>query len=249
MQEMSDHNKPEVNRQSEEVDEALGEKLSKKFHTLFSLAGIRDEVFPGIRLAFFPVYAILIQFQEQILSWLGLVDVKPVVAYITLGLGAVLGSILLWAVSGYIFDPLYDLLYGDRGLWTRTPGRKLWFFSSGYDLDQFRKHARSVLANENSVYNNHKISIRKPALEKLRKGDAELYKEVKSELENSKSFRTALLPVIFLGGWFIWNKEPVPALVAVTAFVVLVELSFRARAGHSLMTYRWLATNPQATKT
>jgi hypothetical protein len=116
--------------------------MLKKFQQLFSVTGVRTEVLPGIRIAFFVVYASFVQFRHEILDALGTGDVKPVTAYIVLAIGASLGSVVLWLISGYLLDPIYDLLYGPNGFWTRKSGRPLGFFYSGYDLDHFRRRAR-----------------------------------------------------------------------------------------------------------
>lgn len=217
--------------------------MLKKLQALFSLTGIQTEILPGIKIAFFLVYAIFVQFRQELLAALGIGDIKPVAAYIVLAIGASLGSVVLWAISGYILDPLYDLFSGPGGFWTRKPGRPWGFFYSAYDLDQFRKRARERLAKEEPAYKDTKTNILDPALERLKSKNAQLHKEVQSELENSKSFRNAVLPTIFLLGWFAHTGSVAPALVSLVALIVFVELFSRGRAQHALKTYRWLVEN------
>ena len=214
--------------------------MLKKLQQLFSLTGIQTEVLPGIKISFFVVYAVFVQFRQELLAVIGIGDIKPVAAYIVLAIGASLGSVLLWAFSGYILDPLYDLLYGPGGPWTRKPGRPWGFFYSGYDLDQFRKRARDRLAKDESAYKDTKTNIHLPTLDRLKSKNSQLHKEVESELENSKAFRNAVLPVIFLLGWFAYTGSIGPALVSLVALIAFVELSFRGRAQHALKAYRWL---------
>jgi hypothetical protein len=185
--------------------------MLKKFQELFSVTGIRTKVFPGIKIAFFLVYAIFVQFRQELLAGIGIGDIKPVSAYIVLAVGASLGSIVLWAISGYIFDPLYDLLYGPDGLWTRKPGRMWGFFYSGYDLDQFRNRARTRLAKD------PKDNILDPTLAIVKSKNPQLHEEVADELENSKAFRTAILPTFFLLVWFTYLGSVAPALISLVA--------------------------------
>jgi len=217
--------------------------MLKKLQQLFGLTGIRTEILPGIKIAFFVVYAIFVQFREQVLASLGIGDVKPIAAYIVLAIAASLASVVLWAVSGYILDPIYDLFYGPGGWWTRKPGRQWGFFYSGYDLDHFRRSARERLAKENPSYKDTGISIYRPTFDRLKSKNTELYAEGQAELENSKAFRNAILPTGFLLAWFVYTGSVGPALVSFIALIALLELSFRGRAHHALTAYRWLAEN------
>jgi hypothetical protein len=100
--------------------------------------------------------------------------------------------------------------------------------------------ARDRLAKEDSSYGDARISIYSPTLERLKSGNSQLYEEVQSELENSKAFRNAVIPTAFLLGWFGYTSSIAPALVSLVALITFVEVSFRARAQHSLKAYRWL---------
>ena len=82
--------------------------MGEKFKTLFSLVGIRSEVLPGISVAFFLVYFILFHFQPRILTSLGLQGMDATQSDTLLGIAAVLGSVVLWFISGAIWDkPVY----------------------------------------------------------------------------------------------------------------------------------------------
>jgi hypothetical protein len=214
--------------------------MLKKLQQIVSLTGIRNDVLPGIKIAFFLVYALFVQFRQELLAIFGIGQIKPVAAYIILAIGASVGSVVLWAISGYILDPLYNLLYGPAGRWTRKSGRPWGIFYSGYDLDQFRQLARKKLSEAQPVYKKPDMSIYRPTLDRLRSGNPKLYEEVESELENSKAFRNAILPTIFLLVWFAYSKAVGPALVSLVALIALIELSFRGRAQHTLKAYRWL---------
>ncbi len=215
--------------------------MADKLATLFSYAGVRHDVLPGIRMAFLPVLALAIQFKTEILTFVGISNVSPTLSYTSLALVAVLGSVVLWAWAGYVLDPLYDALYGPGKPWTRSPGRKFLFFTSGYDLEKFRTIARERLTKEDRTYADSNTAIYGPVFQRLKSTDAALYESLQAELQNSKSFRNAVLPVLFLAGWFFSQGSWVPGLVATMALITLLELSFRSRASHALEAYRWLA--------
>ena len=213
--------------------------MAEKLRKMFSFVGLRDEVFPGIRLAFVSVLALATQFRQQLLDSLALSGASREVSYTVVAVMSVVGSIALWAWAGYVLDPIYDRLYGPRGAWT-SPGRKWLFFSSGYDLDQFRSEARKALAKEDaSLWGDPSKNIYKPILDRLKQGDAARYDVVAAELENSKAFRSAVLPLLALAIAFVLRRSWSPALVATLAFMSVLELSFRYRANHCLEMYRW----------
>ena len=49
--------------------------MLKKFQELFSVTGIRTKVLPGIKIAFFLVYAVFVQFRQELLAGIGIGDV------------------------------------------------------------------------------------------------------------------------------------------------------------------------------
>jgi hypothetical protein len=100
--------------------------MADKLRKLFSFTGLRDEVFPGIRLAFLSVLALTTQFKQQLLELVGLTGASREVSYTVVAVTSVLGAVALWAWAGYLLDPIYDRLYGPGGAWT-SPGRK-WLF-------------------------------------------------------------------------------------------------------------------------
>jgi hypothetical protein len=215
--------------------------MADKLRKMFSYVGVRDEVLPGIRFAFIPVWALTLQFRQQLLELLGLPQSSNEVAYAVIAITTVAGSVVLWAWGGYVLDPIYDGLYRPGGPWT-SPGRKWLFFSSGYDLDQFRTEARTKLAAENPIYADPEQSIYKPIVGTLKKESLASYQVIEAELENSKAFRSAVLPLLVLAIVYLLNRSWSPALVATLAFVAVLELSFRYRANHALEAYRWFVT-------
>lgn len=214
--------------------------MGEKFKTLFSLVGIRSEVLPGISVAFFPVYAILFHFRSRILAGLGLQGMDATKSDALLGIAAVLGSVVLWFISGAIWDkPVYDRLYGQGRPWTRSPETRLMLFTSGYELERFRESAREKLTRTNPLYADRNVSIYAPILENVRTGDPDRYKEIKGELQISKVFRNALLPMIFITTWFLYKLAFVSAIVTLLFLFVFLAISFHFRALHSLRAYRW----------
>ena len=223
--------------------------MGEKFKTLFSLVGIRSEVLPGISVAFFLVYFILFHFQPRILTSLGLQGMDATQSDTLLGIAAVLGSVVLWFISGAIWDkPVYNRLYGENRPWTRSPETKLMLFTSGYELEKFRKLARQKLARTNPLYADSNISIYAPIMENVSTGDPNRYKEIKGELQISKVFRNALLPVIFVAAWFLYKLKFVPAIVTVLLLFVFLAISFHYRALHSLRAYRWFVEKKEVAR-
>ena len=216
--------------------------MTKKLSTLFSLAGIKLDVLPGISIAFWPVYVILSQIRIPMLMAFHLQRAPDSVVEPVFGLLVVLCSVALWAISGFIFDPIYDHFYGPNGAWTRSPKPRLLIFPPAYDLDRFRTLARHKLAATNSVYSDPNISIYTPVMEALRTSDAELRSDVKTELQISKVFRNALLPGLILTGWFIYTRAYMIGILALLMVVVWAAISFRYRASHSTRAYRYYAT-------
>ena len=214
--------------------------MADKLRKVFSYTGVRDEVFPGIRLAFLPVWALTLEFKQQLLGFLGLPEASRTLSHTVVVVTTVVGSVALWAWAGYLLDPLYDFLYGPKGLWTSSPGRKWLFFTSAYDLDRFRTRAREALAKEDPVYRDPDMAIYGQTLKKLAIADAALHGAVQAQLENSKAFRSAVLPVLGLMIYFFWYHSWGAALVATVALIAVLELSFRFRASHALEAYRWL---------
>ena len=83
------------------------------------------------------------------------------------------------------------------------------------------------------------ISIYAPIMENVSTGDPNRYKEIKGELQISKVFRNALLPVIFVAAWFLYKLAFVSAAVTVLFLFVFFAISFHYRALRSLRAYRW----------
>jgi len=166
-----------------------------------------------------------------------------------LGIAAVLGSVVLWFISGAIWDkPVYDRLYGEGRLWTRSAETQLMLFTSGYELEKFRKLARQKLARTNPLYTDPHISIYAPIMEKVSTGDPNRYKEIKDELQISKVFRNALLPMIFIAAWFLYKLAFVSAIVTLFFLFVFFATSFHYRALHSLRAYRWYVETKEVAK-
>ncbi len=136
----------------------------------------------------------------------------------------VLGSITLWVISGWVWDPVYDHLY-----------------PAGAELQELRKSVREKLYDKtkDERYKNPKIPIYDPVITALLSGKPELSKRVANELEVSKAFRNALLPVLFLGGWSLYSGTFVSTFVFLILLLVFVAISFKYRALHSVRAYRW----------
>jgi hypothetical protein len=81
--------------------------MGEKFKTLFSLVGIRTDILPGISVTFFLVYPIIFHFRARILTALGLQGMDATQGDVFLGIAAVLGSVVLWFISGAIWDKLF----------------------------------------------------------------------------------------------------------------------------------------------
>ncbi|GBF05231.1 hypothetical protein DAERI_030397 [Deinococcus aerius] len=228
--------------------------LAKKLKALSTLSGIRTEVFPGIGISFIITYLYFWLFRHRLPEVLGIENMEPLAASAALALAALLTSVAAWVVSGYVFDPLYDLFYGLGGQWTKKPGRPLGIFYSGYELEFFRKQAREKLARENKNYADQGISIYGFIINRLEFESAERYEKIERKLSTSKALRNTILPTFLLAVWLIYRDSAIYSLILLVISVVLIQQSFELRAKHTLDSYRWfierrLKSRPSRIKT
>jgi hypothetical protein len=85
-------------------------------------------------------------------------------------------------------------------------------------------------------------------MESVSTGDPNRYKEIKDELQISKVFRNALLPMIFIAAWFLYKLALVSAIVTFLFLFVFFAISFHYRALHSLRAYRWYVEKKEVAK-
>ena len=215
----------------------LIEKFHEKQKTLFSISGVRHDVLPGIYIAVFFSYAFLYQFRASLFEALQ-INIEPALMYTIVGVASIFGGVVLWFISGAIWDPLYNLLYTTGGLWTKSGGRKLGVFYPGYELEKYRKLVRKQLESIDEVYADPEVSIYDPVFDDLKPRDPELYKELKGKLQNSKTFRNTLLPILALVLWSAYKQQLAIALVSTVVFVSLLAMSFQQRATHCQTAYR-----------
>lgn len=198
--------------------EKVVDEVSRKIQTLFSLTGLRSEVLPGIRISVLPAFILLEHFRTGLLTRIGLKTLAPAPGQVLVGVLAVFTGVASWFVSGWIFDPPYDWLYGPDKPFTRHGGR-YGPFPSGYQLNVERRQARVKLGAKEAKYTDPNIPIYGRVFKVVEKHRHPQLPGIKATLTNAKTVRNAILPVLGLvyvtvqAEWYAWAAFLLLALV------------------------------------
>lgn len=210
-------------------------ELRKKFSVLFSLIGLKTDVLPAIWISVIPVLLYLEYFRWELLAKIGWYDLPPLLVQLLVVIFSLLGGVICWFVSGWIFDPVYDRLYGPDKPFTK-PGRHLIIFPPGYGLNTHRKSARTKIADRNKGnpdYRDEENLIYDAVLAVLSKHNvSEIDRDrIMSHLQNSKTLRNAILPLLALVVVAMYRGEywMSAILLIVSIFLFAASASFRVK--------------------
>ena len=139
-----------------------------------------------------------------------------------------LASIIVYKISGWCLDWIYDSLY---------PEKK----NENSDLNKYINSARQNWISVNQIYES--VSIYKPTLEKIEKNDKWEYKKIKEKLSISKLFRIIVIPTTILGIVKLISKDIMLGIICIIIAIICLIISFNFRAEHSKRMYRWIISS------
>lgn len=195
-------------------------QLKRKITLLFSISGFKEDVLPGIYISVIPAFLLLEQYRDEFLTKIGLGGFSFPADHIIVGLIAILIGIASWFVSGWIFDPIFDVLYGNDKRFTKLK-RDYGPFKSGFALNDQRKKARDKISEKDADYKDERYSIFKPICDVLKRHHKNLYTSYKTDLVNSKTIRNSLLPLSgLIISTYLNNEFLLSASLALLVFIL-----------------------------
>ena len=234
------HRKENKDLSRDQTLDQLWEEFNKKFSILFSLIGLRTDVLPGIRISVIPVFLSLEYFRWELLAQIGWYDLSPFLIHLLVVVFSMLGGVICWFVSGWIFDPLYDWLYGPDKPFTKR-GQHLIIFPQGYSLNAHRKSARTKIADKNKgnpAYQDEENPIYDSILAVLSKHNVSELDSIMSHLQNSKTLRNAILPLLVLVVVAIYSGEYWMSAILLSVSILLFAASASFRVKHTERMYQ-----------
>ncbi len=201
-------------------------KILELLKEIFSIFGLKLDLFPGIPIALIPLYYLINHYREDVLNLIHANQLSDLAQTSIILIIILILGVCVWKLSGDILDPIYDNF---------SPAKR----NKNSELNVFIRQAREKWTSKNSIYADENVSIYKDTIDLMKKTDIAEFNDVQFTLAASKFFRIVIIPLLLLGIVNLIEKDYSGGIILIVVSIICLTTSFSFRAEQSRKIYKW----------